>query len=66
MMGVSTTCQLFPALFDILALCSSPNDDQDDCHSVSSIVRDGILGQYGIESLLYKYGVDMHFGGEST
>jgi len=47
-------------------LHSSPNDDQDDCHSVSSIVRDGILGQYGIETLLYKYGVDLHFGGESS
>lgn len=40
----------------------SPNDDLDDCHSASSIVRDGILGDYAGEILLYRYGVDMHFG----
>lgn len=44
----------------------SPNDDDDDCHSATSIVRDGIFGQYGVEALLYKYGVDMFFGGQCS
>jgi hypothetical protein len=40
----------------------SPNDDGDDCHSATSVLRDGILGEYGLEALLYKYGVDVFFG----
>lgn len=40
----------------------SPNDDQDDCHQFVSLVRDGIFGMYGLENLLYKYGVEMHIG----
>lgn len=43
------------------AYCS-PNDDDDDCHSVVSLVRDGILGAFGLEALLLKYGVEIHFG----
>lgn len=39
-----------------------PNDDNDDCHSQNSIVRDGIFGAYALEPLLAKYGVDIHFG----
>jgi hypothetical protein len=42
-------------------VCSA-DDDSDDCHSLLSIVRDGIVGQYGMETLLYKYGVDVHLG----
>jgi hypothetical protein len=37
-----------------------PNDDDDDCHSVNSIMRTGILGELALEPLLAKYGVDLH------
>jgi acid phosphatase type 7 len=37
----------------------SPNDDNDDCHHIDSIVRTGILGMYAMEPLLMKYGVDL-------
>ena len=40
----------------------SPNDDNDDCHSLVSLMRDGVLGQYGFEELINRYGVEMHFG----
>lgn len=42
-------------------LYCSPNDDNDDCHSIDSVVRTGILGQYAMEPLLAKYGVDLVF-----
>lgn len=41
----------------------SPDDDEDDCHQLLSVVRDGIAGYYGLEPLIYKYGVDIHIGG---
>jgi hypothetical protein len=40
----------------------SPNDDKDDCHSLVSLMRDGILGQFGFEELINRFGVEMHFG----
>ena len=40
----------------------SPNDDDDDCHSLLSLMRDGILGEFGFEKLINTYGVEMHFG----
>ena len=40
----------------------SPNDDNDDCHSLVSLMRDGVLGQFGFEELINRYGVEMHFG----
>jgi len=40
----------------------SPNDDDDDCHSLLSLMRDGVLGQFGFEKLINTYGVEMHFG----
>jgi hypothetical protein len=40
----------------------SPNDDDDDCHSLISLVRDGFVGEWALEPLIYKYGVDVHFG----
>jgi len=38
------------------------NDDNDDCHHATSLVRDGILGKYAMEPLLMKYGVDIVVG----
>ncbi|XP_069500332.1 acid phosphatase type 7 isoform X3 [Ambystoma mexicanum] len=35
------------------------NDDKDDCTTYESLVRRGIQGQYGLEDLFYKYGVDL-------
>uniref|UniRef100_A0A8C5QW07 Purple acid phosphatase n=1 Tax=Leptobrachium leishanense TaxID=445787 RepID=A0A8C5QW07_9ANUR len=36
------------------------NNDQDDCTQHESVVRSGLPGgQYGLEDLLYKYGVDL-------
>jgi hypothetical protein len=32
-----------------------------DCHSLLSLVRDGILGQWGMEQLLARYGVEVTF-----
>ena len=43
-------------------LYCSPNDDDDDCHSLLSLMRDGILGEFGFEKLINTYGVEMHFG----
>ena len=40
----------------------SRNDDNDDCHSLVSLMRDGLLGQFGFEELINRYGVEMHFG----
>jgi len=40
----------------------SPNDDDDDCHSLLSLMRDGVLGEFGFEKLINAYGVEMHFG----
>lgn len=42
--------------------CTSADDDADDCHSKVSILRDGLFGHYGMEELLYKYGVEVFFG----
>jgi len=38
----------------------SRNDDNDDCHSLVSLMRDGVLGQFGFEELINRYGVEMH------
>ncbi|XP_070578904.1 acid phosphatase type 7-like [Ptychodera flava] len=35
------------------------NNDHDDCTTFESIVRTGYNGQYGLEKLFYKYGVDL-------
>jgi len=40
----------------------SPNDDNDDCHSLLSLMRDGVLGQFGFERLINAYGVEVHLG----
>ena len=40
----------------------SPNDDDDDCHSLLSLMRDGVLGEFGFEKLINSYGVEVHFG----
>jgi len=37
----------------------SPNFGDDDCHSQTSLVRDGFMGWDGYELLLRKYGVDL-------
>jgi hypothetical protein len=34
-----------------------------DCDASALIVRDGILGEYGMEPLFFKYGVDFFFNG---
>lgn len=34
-----------------------------DCDASATIVRDGIVGQYGMEKLFFKYGVDFFFNG---
>lgn len=39
----------------------SANDDNDECHTVSNFIRAGIAGQYGVEELLYRYGVEVNF-----
>jgi acid phosphatase type 7 len=43
-------------------LYCSPNDDNDECHSAGDIERVGIVGAYGLEPLLAKYGVELFFG----
>ncbi|XP_077997692.1 acid phosphatase type 7-like [Glandiceps talaboti] len=35
------------------------NDDHDDCTKSESIVRTGYLGNFGLEELFYKHGVDL-------
>ncbi|XP_020627463.1 acid phosphatase type 7-like [Orbicella faveolata] len=35
------------------------NDDGDDCAKKESVVRTGLHSKYGLEDLLYKYGVDL-------
>ena len=47
----------------------SPNDDWDECHQAAvgpwhrhSFIRKGVLGKWGFEELLYRYGVDVYFG----
>jgi hypothetical protein len=40
----------------------SPNDDNDDCHSLLSLMRDGVLGEFGFEKLINAYGVEVHLG----
>ena len=39
-----------------------PSLHRSSCHSIVSLMRDGVLGAFGMEALLQKYGVEMHFG----
>jgi acid phosphatase type 7 len=36
-----------------------PNDDDDECHYADNPLRAGILGDFAVEPLLQKYGVDV-------
>jgi 3',5'-cyclic AMP phosphodiesterase CpdA len=39
------------------------SSDYSDCTADTDLVRDGLLGRWGLEDLLYKYGVDLYLCG---
>jgi len=52
----------------IISMCHRPlycsnNNDDEHCPNIDNIIRVGLplMRAYGIEDLLYKYGVDVHF-----